>query len=379
MRTYQQNGKLRHASSRRKWWGLALVAVLLLVMGLGALEMAVRVIHPDTILIPSAFRDDAVAGFRYQPELDGIHRTPEYHTRLITNARGLRGAEFAREPQPGVARVLALGDSFTAGVGVEESQSWPRVLERQLDKQGRKVEVINAGVGGWGLDNALSFLIGEGLGYRPKVVVLGLFENDISLAPLSSYLYRLQGEALIPHKSSEPRHSALRRLVRLVPGYGLLAQHSYLLNRLRIGVANHFHNQMRAGGQGDGIAMAGTAAPGQCQVAWGKAGLHPLYQQVIIRLAEVCHRAEVRLVVMVIPSQEQMQKVSRIGSPPPLLEELNRFLDAQKITRLDMVSRLSGRPLSNLYYPQDGHFTPLGQLLAGQALAPVVAPLLESQ
>lgn len=373
MRTYQQNGKLRHASSRRKWWGLALVAVLLLVMGLGALEMAVRVIHPDTILIPSAFRDDAVAGFRYQPGLDGIHRTPEYRTRLITNTRGLRGAEFAREPQPGVTRVLALGDSFTAGVGVEESQAWPRVLERRLGSQGRKVEVINAGVGGWGLDNALSFLTGEGLGYRPKVVVLGLFENDISLAPLPSYLYRLQGRALAPHKSCEPRHSALRRLVRLVPGYGLLAQYSYLLNRLRMGAANHYHNQMMDGGQEDGIAMAGTPPPDQLT---SQAGLRPLYKQVIIRMAEVCHRAGVWLVVMVIPSQEQMRKALRTGSPPLLLVELGQFLDTQKITRLDVLPKLSGRPVSSLYYPKDGHFTPLGQRLAGQALAPVVAPLL---
>lgn len=42
--------------------------------------------------------------------------------------------------------VLILGDSLTAGFGVEEGQAWPALMQRHLDEV--RVRVINAGVSG---------------------------------------------------------------------------------------------------------------------------------------------------------------------------------------------------------------------------------------
>jgi hypothetical protein len=42
-----------------------------------------------------------------------------------------------------------MGDSFTFGVGAEEDETIPRLMERYLNDSGARVEVINAGFGGY--------------------------------------------------------------------------------------------------------------------------------------------------------------------------------------------------------------------------------------
>jgi acyl-CoA thioesterase I len=45
-------------------------------------------------------------------------------------------------------KILALGDSLTAGLGLLESESYPALLQRFIDAEGYSFEVINGGVSG---------------------------------------------------------------------------------------------------------------------------------------------------------------------------------------------------------------------------------------
>jgi acyl-CoA thioesterase I len=45
-------------------------------------------------------------------------------------------------------RVVALGDSLTAGLGLRADQAYPALLQRRLDAAGLDYEVVNAGVSG---------------------------------------------------------------------------------------------------------------------------------------------------------------------------------------------------------------------------------------
>ena len=63
---------------------------------------------------------------------------------VSTNSIGLRNPEI-RKSKPDL-RIICLGDSVTFGWGVSEEQSYPRILEEILTKDGYDVEVINAGV-----------------------------------------------------------------------------------------------------------------------------------------------------------------------------------------------------------------------------------------
>ena len=45
-------------------------------------------------------------------------------------------------------RVVVLGDSLTAGLGLVESQAYPALLQEKIDSDGYSFEVVNAGVSG---------------------------------------------------------------------------------------------------------------------------------------------------------------------------------------------------------------------------------------
>ena len=54
----------------------------------------------------------------------------------------------ARPPSAARGRIVVLGDSLTAGLGLGPEQSFPVLLQRKIDSQGLPYEVVNAGVSG---------------------------------------------------------------------------------------------------------------------------------------------------------------------------------------------------------------------------------------
>ena len=67
-------------------------------------------------------------------------------------------------------RVVALGDSLTAGLGLPPTEAYPALLQQYIDADGLPYEVVNAGVSGdtsagglsrldWALDGDVRFLI----------------------------------------------------------------------------------------------------------------------------------------------------------------------------------------------------------------------------
>jgi acyl-CoA thioesterase I len=49
---------------------------------------------------------------------------------------------------PARPRIVAFGDSLTAGLGLLEQQAYPAILQRKIDEAGYRFEVVNAGVSG---------------------------------------------------------------------------------------------------------------------------------------------------------------------------------------------------------------------------------------
>jgi len=60
------------------------------------------------------------------------------------------GAAPSADPSapPARPKIVTLGDSLTAGLGLLESQSYPAFLQRLIDAEGYNFEVVNAGVSG---------------------------------------------------------------------------------------------------------------------------------------------------------------------------------------------------------------------------------------
>jgi lysophospholipase L1-like esterase len=113
---------------------------------------------------------------------------------IRNNSLGFRDDEFPVQKPPGEWRAIALGDSFTYGMGVQAKDNWPTVLERSLAAhRGGPVQVINAGMAcGNGARSAAEYapwLAREGMAFAPDLVILGFCLNDVSDdVPMLSYV-----------------------------------------------------------------------------------------------------------------------------------------------------------------------------------------------
>ncbi len=74
-------------------------------------------------------------------------------------------------------KIVVLGDSLTAGLGLPQDESFPSALQHRLDDAGRQYEVVNAGVSG---DTSAGGLRRLDWSLQPdaRVLVLALGAND---------------------------------------------------------------------------------------------------------------------------------------------------------------------------------------------------------
>lgn len=82
-----------------------------------------------------------------------------------------------RQEQASRPRIVVLGDSLTAGLGLPVEQAFPSVLQERLDDRGYAFEVVNAGVSGDTTAGGLRRLEWA-LGGDVKVLIVALGGND---------------------------------------------------------------------------------------------------------------------------------------------------------------------------------------------------------
>jgi lysophospholipase L1-like esterase len=99
------------------------------------------------------------------------------------NRFGLRDRDDLTLAKPaGVQRVLCLGDSFTLGWGVRREHNWPVLLEHQLQRDSRQIQVINGGGTGSAYVDEYELALRHRHGrFQPDVVVVSLCLNDLLL------------------------------------------------------------------------------------------------------------------------------------------------------------------------------------------------------
>ncbi len=111
---------------------------------------------------------------------------------LKTNSLGMNYPEFSIERPDSIdLRILVIGDAFTMPEGLEYSSSYTYFLEQTLNSQNitsKKIEVINAGVTGYGPIEELGQLQELVPLLKPDIVLYEFFMNEfeeISITPQS--------------------------------------------------------------------------------------------------------------------------------------------------------------------------------------------------
>lgn len=83
----------------------------------------------------------------------------------------------AQNSTSGITKILVMGDSLSAGYGIDIQQGWVNLLEKELTKN-HAIQIINASVSGEtssGGNSRLPALLAE---HKPNIVILELGGND---------------------------------------------------------------------------------------------------------------------------------------------------------------------------------------------------------
>lgn len=196
--------------------GTATLLVVSIVAGLGLVEGGLRAFVPRMAAGSAArFELDPDLIYRLRPEHTVAWSSPEFTEVSHTNALGLRGGEVGPKGA-GERRILAIGDSFTYGHGVQDAETYPAVVEEILRARGNDVRVLNAGVPGYNTDQAYAWMLRDGFALAPDVVLAGVHCSDVS-DNYESALYELDDGRLVRRATSDTRMYRLGSLVGLLP------------------------------------------------------------------------------------------------------------------------------------------------------------------
>ncbi len=157
----------------------AVLAAISVVLSLAIGELALRsfVTLPLARIDPEVrYRPDPVRRFSLLPNQTAF----TYGTRVNIDADGFRrNDDLPLAPQRNGPVILALGDSFTFGLGVRNGDTWPAQLEARLRaRTGQEIIVVNAGTISYGVFQEMELLRSTGLQIGPAIVVHGLYWND---------------------------------------------------------------------------------------------------------------------------------------------------------------------------------------------------------
>ncbi|WP_434153643.1 arylesterase [Pseudomonas sp. JZ134] len=180
--------------------------------------------------------------------------------------------------------LLIVGDSISAGLGIETGQGWASLLEKRLDEQKGSYKVINASISGdtsaGGLSR-LSPLLNE---HKPDVVLIELGGNDGLRGQPPAQLQ--QNLASMIDQSKQAGAKVLLLGMRLPPNYGIqyterfAAVYSSLAEEKKVALVPFFLEGV--GGieqymQPDGIHPNAAGQPRLLENAWQ--ALQPLLER----------------------------------------------------------------------------------------------------
>lgn len=163
---------------------LTLIIVGLVVLALGAAEVALRVFFGFGK--PPLYVADAQTGYRLAPN----QRTKRFGNVFEINQYSMRGGAIAPQPEADTLRILLVGDSIAnGGWWTDQSEIVSLQLQQQLTKvslgQYARAEVLNASANSWGPRNELAYIAKFGT-FEAEVVVLLLNTDDLfATAPTS--------------------------------------------------------------------------------------------------------------------------------------------------------------------------------------------------
>jgi hypothetical protein len=171
---------------RRKCLYLTLIGLLILVLAEAASQALLYFRYGPSNGSGEAIREyDPLLGWRNSPNLRlANHFGPGKH--LSHNSQGFRATtEYTRAIPEGKYRIICLGDSFTFGY-TGDDETYPSQMEYLCPK----IQTINLGVAGYGVDQAYLSYMRDGVAFKADLLLVAFIENDFDRMLLPTFMTR---------------------------------------------------------------------------------------------------------------------------------------------------------------------------------------------
>jgi hypothetical protein len=370
------------------------VAALLVVLSLAFFfalgELALRLVYGGAVpyFVSRIVQHDPQRGWRLVPgDYEFFNAASFTHVRASIDELGVRNAPLPARTESGRRRLTVLGDSFVFSEGLSDGERFTDELARRF---GPDIEVVNAGVPGYGTGQELLFAealraSGFDLG---KTLVLVFFTNDIadnagleheSLKPdplRPAFAVRdgkLEHEA-VPPWPNIPQAASIGRQSLFV---ALLRQRVELLIASYPGIVT-------------GLARAGARipmprAPGVI-LAWYAPGWEERWartREILGHFGQWARANDTDLLIAFMPSPFQAEKifgeVLRSHADQPLyaafLDDIDRpqrllleFCERERLGCADLTPALRAPRNELAYFLHEGHLNAFGSSLVANAL-----------
>lgn len=275
---------------------------------------------------------------------------------ISINSQGVRGKkEYVDPKSPGIFRIYALGDSFTFGFGVRDEETF----SAQLESMSPKLEVLNMGVPGYGIDQISLSMRERGYAGAPDFVLISIYPEDFWR---STRAYTDAGHGKPFYTLDAKNHLKLQHVpvprdknfkskqfpeIMIRQGWHRII-YSSALYRLTLKAWTRIKK------------LSGSEDP-DSSVEWvlGRAILKDLIREI--------YAAKSRPLLMLVPPERWIS-----GTSEPVRDSLIRFAAREQVDILDLTpvfSQASSKgSLSDYYIPDDRHWTAKGHQLAAQEI-----------
>ncbi len=312
--------------------------------------------------------------FDFKPNYYQKHRSQEFNIDIQINNDGLRDIEHSVFKSKGVYRILSLGDSMTFGWGVNQDETWWKILEKHLNNNPEakyEYEIINLGVWMYTFDQQLLRLIDKGLKYKPDLVIQGIswphlrtisnhnwelddFGNIVKIYDSTIYVSE---EGLLKTRDKNIFISSLKKHSKLL---------NFILNRLQV---LFFKNKLIT----TDLVLLKEGANENYREAWLKTF------QSIKQTKDMLNQLGIEYFIFLIPREVQISKEEWF---PLYLNYMNEqmyqddipqkifieFFRKLEIPYIDLLPTFRNNYKSDLYFNIDPHWTNKGHEIAGEEI-----------
>ena len=352
-----------------------------LFIGLIIGEVIIRIFFPQVISPVQFYYDSKLGGMVPVPNQKGFKSHPkEYYYEYQNNEIGMRDTRQIADYKQIPFKILSIGDSFTYGWGVNDDETFSKILEKKINRD--SVAVLNAGASGAGTDYALKFFQVRGKEISPKVVLYFYYEND-RVDNLENRYFTIENDSIITKPFNEASNLNAIQKNKLADSkvYNWFSSHSHLFSMIRTQVGIMWNKKVKQENQQitnqnqaktPETATKTSTTPKAEQVSVAKDEFYPTYKY-LKALAENVEKSGAKFYTFYIPSNTSIAEFQKSGTMKQE-KAIVDFCNANHIRVFSFKDAIMKNkdPFKAYYFPTDLHWNKAGNKVAGEYLYEVL-------